>query len=155
MKTIYGNFKRGSVVRIKFNTLNQSLVPTTPSVNPTFAVYKNSTNEHTADITVTVDYDGLAGLHLVVIDTSVNTTFYTPGEDYDVVFTAGTVDGKNLARVVLGTFAIENRFDETNTTKVDGQAVNADAPVNFPANIASETTADEIKKQTAIIPALL
>lgn len=119
MNDYYGDFTTGSVIRIKFNTLNQSLIPTTPSVNPTFAVYKNSTNEHTADITVTVDYDGKTGLHLVVIDTSVNTTFYTAGEDYDVVFTAGTVDGINLTRVKLKTFSLDNRTVTPVKTVVD------------------------------------
>lgn len=150
MTTFYGNFKRGSVVRIKFNTLNQSFVPATPSVNPTFAVYKNSTNEHTADITVTVDYDAKAGVHLVVIDTSVNTTFYTAGEDYDVVFTAGTVDSKDLTRVKLTTFSLENRFDETNTTKIAGQAASAAAPVTFPASVANETTVANRASQASV-----
>ena len=140
MNDYYGDFTVGSVIRIKFNTLNQALVPTTPSISPTFAVYKNSTAEHAADITVTADYDGKAGLHLVVIDTSVNTTFYVAGEDYDVIFTAGTVDGKDLTRVKLKSFSLENRNRKSNVTQVAGQTANAAAPVTFPASVASEST---------------
>jgi hypothetical protein len=140
MNDYYGDFQAGSVIRIKFNTLDQSLVPTTPSIAPTFAVYKNSTAEHTADIVVTPDYDGKAGLHLVVIDTSANTTFFLAGEDYDLVFTAGTVDGKDLTRVKLKTFSLENRNIKANVTQVAGQPANAAAAVTFPASVASETT---------------
>jgi hypothetical protein len=151
MIVLYGNFKRGSVVRIKFNTLNQALIPTTPSVNPTFEIYKNSVTQSTAGISATlVDYDGKAGLHSFSIDTSADSAFYTAGEDYDVVFTAGTVDGKDLTRVKLTTFAIENRFDETNTTKIAGQATSASAPVAFPASVANETTVASRATQTSV-----
>lgn len=140
MTPFYGNFKSGSVVRIKFNTLNQALIPTTPSVNPTFEVYKNSVTQSTAGISATlVDYDGLAGFHSFSIDTSADPAFYTAGEDYDVVFTAGTVDGKDLTRVKLTTFAIENRFDEVNVTKIAGQNANAAGAVTFPGTVASTT----------------
>ena len=157
MIVLYGNFKRGSVVRIKFNTLNQALIPTTPSVNPTFEIYKNSVTQSTAGISATlVDYDGKAGFHSFSIDTSADSAFYTAGEDYDVVFTAGTVDGKDLTRVKLTTFAIENRFDETNTTKIAGQAASAAAPVTFPASVANETTVANRASQTSVdnLPAL-
>jgi len=140
MNDYYGDFTVGSVIRIKFNTLTQALVPATPSVAMTFAVYKNSTTEHTADITVTPDYDGKAGIHLVVIDTSVSTTFYVAGEDYDVFFTAGTVDGKDLTRVKLKSFSLENRNRKANVTQVAGQTANAAAAVTFPASVASEST---------------
>jgi hypothetical protein len=140
MTVLYGNFKRGNVVRIKFNTLNQALIPTTPSVTPTFEVYKNSVTQSTAGISATlVDYDGKTGFHSFSIDTSADSAFYTAGEDYDVVFTAGTVDGKDLTRVKLTTFAIENRFDEVNVTKIAGQTANAAAAVTFPGSIASPT----------------
>lgn len=140
MTLFYGNFKRGSVVRIKFNTLNQSLVPATPSVTPAFEVYKNSVTQSTAGISATlVDYDGKAGFHSFSIDTSADPAFYTAGEDYDVVFTAGTVDGKDLTRVKLATFAIENRFDEANVTKIAGQNTSASGAVTFPGTVASTT----------------
>ena len=157
MTVLYGNFKRGSVVRIKFNTLNQALIPTTPSVNPTFEVYKNSVTQSTAGISATlVDYDGRAGFHSFSIDTSADPSFYTAGEDYDVVFTAGTVDGKDLTRVKLTTFAIENRLDEVNTTKIAGQTASAAAPVTFPASVANETTVANRASQTSVdnLPAL-
>ena len=138
MNDYYGDFTVGSVIRIKFNTLNQALVPTTPSIAPTFAVYKNSTTEITAGITTTIDYDGKAGFHMVVIDTSADAA-YVVGEDYDVVFTAGTVDSKDLTRVKLKSFSIENRNRKTNVIQVAGQTANASAAVTFPASVASPT----------------
>lgn len=149
MSRYIGDFLAGSVVRIKFNTLAQSLVPATPSVNPTFAVYKNSTTEITAGITVTVDYDAKAGLHQVAIDTSADPA-YTTGEDYDVVFTAGTVDGKDLTRVVLRTFSIENRNRRANVVQIAGQSANASAAVTFPASVANETTVAARASQTSV-----
>ena len=149
MTKYVGDFQGGSVVRIKFNTLSQALVPTTPSVAMAFAVYKNSTTEITAGVTVTTDYDGKAGLHMVVIDTSADPA-YTTGEDYDVVFTAGTVDGKDLTRVVLRTFSIENRNRRANVVQIAGQTANASAAVTFPASVANETTVAARASQTSV-----
>ena len=139
MSRYLDDFVAGSVVRIKFNTFAQSFIPSTPSVAPAFAVYKNSTTEITAGITVTVDYDGKAGMHQVAIDTSADPA-YTTGEDYDVVFTAGVVDGKDLTRVVLRTFSIENRNRKADVVQLAGQNVNAAAAITFPASVASEAT---------------
>ena len=149
MTKYVGDFQAGSVVRIKFNTLSQALVPTTPSVAMQFAVYKNSTTEITAGVTVTTDYDGKAGLHMVVVDTSADPA-YTAGEDYDVVFTAGTVDGKDLTRVVLRTFSIENRNRRANIVQIAGQTANAAAAVTFPASVANETTVADRASQASV-----
>lgn len=135
--TYYGNFKRGSVIRYKFNTFNKSFVPAAPSVALNFAVYKNSTTEFVTGVTPTSPFDGLAGFHLLTIDTS--DAVYAVGEDYDVVFTAGTVDGTDLTRAKLFTFSIENRLDEVNVTKIAGQTASAAGAVTFPSTIASTT----------------
>jgi hypothetical protein len=130
--------------------LSQALVPTTPTVNPTFAVYKNSTIESTSGITVTVDYDGKAGLIFVAIDTSSDATFYAAGEDYDVVFTAGTVDGKDMTRVPVRMFSLENRSRKANVVQIAGQNANAAAAVTFPASVANESTVAARASQTSV-----
>lgn len=140
MSRYIGDFTPGAVVRFRFPMLSQALVPTTPTVNPTFAVYKNSTIESTSGITVTVDYDGKAGLISVAIDTSSDATFYVAGEDYDVIFTAGTVDGKDLTRVPVRSFSLENRSRKANVVQIAGQNANAAAAVTFPASVANEST---------------
>jgi hypothetical protein len=134
-----GDFKKGQTVRVKFNTFSQALLPTTPSINPTVAVYKDSATEFTTGVTQpTVDYDSKAGLHELVIDTS--DAVYEVGKDYDIVFTAGTVDGKDLTRTILRTFSIENRNIDANVIQIAGQTANASAAVTFPASVANETT---------------
>ena len=150
MSRYIGDFSPGVVVRFRFAMLSQALVPTTPTVNPAFAVYKNSTTESTAGITVTVDFDGKAGLILVAIDTSADTSFYVAGEDYDVVFTAGTVDGKDLTRVPVRTFSLENRSRKANVVQIAGQTANAAAAVTFPASVANESTVAARATQTSV-----
>jgi hypothetical protein len=139
MNDYYGDFTVGSVIRIKFNTLNQALVPTAPSVALTLAVYKNSTTESTAGLSVSPAYDGLAGLHMLTIDTTSDPAFYVAGEDYDIVFTAGTVDSKDLTRVKLKSFSLENRNRKANVTQIAGQSTSAAGAVSFPGTIASTT----------------
>ena len=150
MSEYIGDFLAGSVIRIKFNTLSQALVPTTPAVAMTFAVYKNSVTESTSGISVSADYDGKAGLHMVTIDTSADATFYAVGEDYDVVFTAGTVDGKDLTRIKLKAFSIENRNRKANVVQINGQDANAAAAVTFPASVADETTVASRASQASV-----
>lgn len=109
MSDYIGDFIVGSTIRIHFNTLNSSFIPATTSVTPTFVVYKNSVIESNAGISPTsLDYDGKTGLHLLVIDTSAD-PFYEEGQDYSIVFTAGTVDGLDLTNVKFRSFSIENR----------------------------------------------
>ena len=134
-----GDFKKGQVIRVKFNTFSQAIVPATPSINPTVAIYKDSTIEFTTGVTQpTVDYDGKAGFHELVIDTS--DAVYEAAKDYDIVITAGTVDGKDLTRTILRTFSIENRNTDANVTKIGGQTASAAAAVSFPASVANEST---------------
>jgi hypothetical protein len=130
--------------------LSQALVPTTPTIAPTFCVYKNSTIESTTGITVTVDYDGKAGVIFVAIDTSADPTFYVAGEDYDVFFTAGTVDGKDLTRVPVRMFSLENRSRKANVVQIAGQTANAAAAVTFPASVADESTVGARATQTSV-----
>jgi ActR/RegA family two-component response regulator len=138
-----GDFKKGQTIRVKFNTFSQSIAPSTPSVSPTVAIYKDSATEFTTGVTQpTVDYDSKAGLHELVIDTS--DAVYEVGKDYDIIFTAGTVDGKDLTRTILRTFSIENRNTDANVTKIAGQTATAAASVAFPSSIASQASVDTL-----------
>lgn len=151
MSRYIGDYLPGQVVRFTFPTISdQTKLPTTPSVAPTFCVYKNSVSESTSGITVTVDFDGLAGVHRVAIDTSADPTFYVSGEDYDVICTAGVVDGINLARVPLRSFSIENRSRKSNVIQIGGQSVLASATVTFPASIANEATVSSRATQASL-----
>ena len=135
------DFVLGSVVRLLFNTINQSRVPATPSVGMAFAIYKGSSvTEYTLPgANVVTDFDGLVGLHRITIDTGAD-PFFVVGEDYTVVFTAGTVDGVDLTRRTLFQFSLENRNIKANVVQIAGQATTASAPVAFPASVANEGT---------------
>jgi hypothetical protein len=135
-----GDFKKGQQIRVKFNTFSQALIPTAPSVALEVAIYKDSATEiTTTGITQpTPNFDSKNGLHELVVDTS--DSVYEIGKDYDIVFTAGTVDGIDLTRTILRTFSIENRNTDANVTRIAGQAANAASAVTFPASVANETT---------------
>lgn len=134
------DFVLGSVIRLLFNTVNQNRVPTTPSVGMAFSVYKaSSVTEYTLPgANVVTDFDGLAGLHRVTIDTGAD-PFFVVGEDYTIVFTAGTVDGIDLTRRTLFQFSIENRNTKANVTQIAGQTTIAGGAVTFPSTLASPT----------------
>jgi hypothetical protein len=141
MSRYIGDFSAGQIVRFTLATLSQQAkVPTTPTVALAFCVYKNSVSESTSGITVSIDFDGLAGVHRVAIDTSSDPTFYVSGEDYDVLVTAGEVDGISLARSPVRSFSIENRSRKANLTQVAGNSVTASSAVAFPASIADSAT---------------
>ncbi len=145
-----GDFKKGQLVRVKFNTFSQALIPTAPSVALEVAIYKDSATEiTTTGITQpTPNFDSKNGLHELVIDTS--DSVYEIGKDYDIVFTAGTVDSKDLTRTILRTFSIENRNVDANVTKIAGQTASAAAPVAFPASVANENTVADRATQTSV-----
>lgn len=120
-----GNYTEDASVTFKFHTTDATGQPFTLAGTPAVAVYvEGSTNESTAGVTLTVDYDSRTGLHNVTIDLSAD-AFYAINKDYQVVLTAGTVDGVNVFPAVLACFSIEKRFDE-----VDLVAVNGDPQTN-------------------------
>lgn len=98
----------GSTVRVRFNTHQLDGTPIT-LVTGAVAVYKHgNTTESTAGVVLTTDYDGRTGYHDVTIDTSADGTFYAGGNDFDVVLTAGTVDGTSVVGVKVGEFSLHN-----------------------------------------------
>lgn len=112
-----GNFAAGATVTTSFNTADPTQAPITLAGTPAVKVYKDSgTTESTAGVTLTVDYDGRTGFHLVAIDTSADGTFYAAGSEFQVVLTAGTVNGISVAGRQLEQFGIVNRADEAGVT---------------------------------------
>ena len=122
MAEYLGDFVSGSVIKFKFNTRSLSGAPITFAGSPQVAVYKDSVTQSTTGITQpSVDYDGVTGLHYVVIDT--NHAFYETGKDFDVVVTAGTVDGQSVVGETIRTFSIENRNTKANVVQANGVAL--------------------------------
>lgn len=99
-----------ATLNFKFSTHKADGTPITLAGTPAVSVYKaNSTTQSTAGITLTTDFDGVTGLHNVLIDLSAD-AFFSTGNDYAVVITTGTVDSISVVGTVLAHFSIENRY---------------------------------------------
>lgn len=125
-----GNFKLGSTFDKKFTTRKSDGTPITFGGSPALAIYKdNSTAESNVGVTLTVDFDGRTGLHnLRVVTTD---AFYVAG-NYDVVVTAGSVDGISVVGEVVFSFSLEARHPAPNDNadgllKRDMSAVSGEA----------------------------
>lgn len=102
-----------ATLNFKFTT-SVNGVPIVLAGTPVIAVYKGSatgTEKTSAEsyITLTVDFDSVVGVNHVLIDLS-GDAFFAIANDYQVVITTGTVDGKSVVGHVVGEFSIENRF---------------------------------------------
>jgi hypothetical protein len=106
MSEALGNRAVGSTIRKYFRTTSQASLPIT-LVGGAVRVYKDGgVIESAAGVTLTTDFDGTVGLHLVTIDTTTDAVFYAVGSSYAVVLTAGTVDGLSVAGVPLASFSL-------------------------------------------------
>jgi hypothetical protein len=114
MSVYYGDFAEDATVYVPLTThaaAGGAVAPASPFDLGDFAIYNNG-------LTVTSPFDSVTGLHLLAIDTSVDTGdagFWAVGSDYMVVLapasgtgTVETVDGQSVVAVVA-TFSIENR----------------------------------------------
>lgn len=112
-----GDYVEHAIVNFKFATNQADGTPITLAGTPTVAVYKDAnTTESTAGVTLTVDFDSRTGLHHVQVDTA--NGFYAPGNDFQVVLTAGTVDGIDVSGTVLAHFSIEYRNNRANVMQI-------------------------------------
>lgn len=146
-----GNITEDTVIDFKFNTHKEDGTPLTLAGSPALGVYKsNGTTESTAGITLTVDFDGRTGMHHVRVDTS-SDAFYAINNNYQVVITNGTVDGKTVEGYVVGEFSIENRFGLTLQQARDAMKL---APSGgAPAAGSVDTHLDDIQAKTDNLPA--
>ena len=105
-----------------FFTMNVSEVPTTLAGTPVVSVYKaNSTTQTVAGVTLTPDFDGVTGLnHVRIVATD---SFYATANDYNVVITAGIVNGASWVGRVIATFSIQNR--RADITQINGSSTAA------------------------------
>lgn len=118
---ILGDYLAGSTVRAMWNSNAVAGESITRATNGSLRVYKNSlTAERTSSngITDTEDFDSLTGVHHYSIDLSDNSDagFYAAGNDYFVVLSAATIDGKSI-NAVLAMFSIENKKPILHTTQ--------------------------------------
>lgn len=139
-----GDYDAGGTLFSKFTTFRPSTgAPFTLAGTPALSVYKDgSVTQSTAGITLTVDFDGLTGLHHLAIDTSADGTFYSAGSHFEAVITTGTVDSVSVVGSCVASFSI--RKDSALKATVAGRTLDVsaggEAGIDW-ANIGSPTTA--------------
>src|SRR5687767_15046237 len=104
-----GDIRLESTIDLKFTTIDADGAPITLAGSPAVSAYPgNSTTQLTAGITLTVDFDGVTGLHNVrIVATAANG--YAAATNYALIITAGTVGGTSVVGYVVAHFSIENR----------------------------------------------
>lgn len=103
-----GDFKTGSTIDTLFNTMTSTGLPFTLAGTPAISVYKDGSKSQTTEgVTLSVDFDGMTGMHYVSVITTDN--FYATGQDYKIVLTAGSVNSESVVGYVVGSFSIHNR----------------------------------------------
>ena len=171
-----GDIALGDTIDFKFSTVGTTGAPTTLAGSPVVSAYVgNSTTQITAGITLSVDFDGVTGLHNVRVVAS-GANGYAAQTNVDLVITTGTVGGTSVVGYVVGSFSIENRSTQllataaalaTVDTVVDAILVDtaeigvAGAGLTALATQASVNTIDDfldteiaaIKAKTDLIPA--
>lgn len=105
-----GDIRLGDTIDTKFVTTAATTgAPTTLAGTPVISAYVgNSTTQLTAGITLTVDFDGVTGLHNVRVVAS-GANGYATASNYQLVITTGTVGGTSAVGYVIGEFSIEAR----------------------------------------------
>ena len=131
MTDYYGDFPEDATVLIPFNTFTSD----DPAVSSTITdladadikVHKDGsvTQIVTDGATVAIDFDSITGNHLVTVDTSAHAD-YSTGSDYAVRIEGTTIDGGTI-NAWIGTFSIENRFNEVTVTSMAANVVTAAA----------------------------
>lgn len=105
-----GDYKKGSIIDLKFCTVDSSGAPTALTSGEVVVYKDNGTTEDTDNETATLSFDSVTGLNHVRIDTSADPTFYARRADYFVVISVGTVAGVSAVGYVVAHFSIENRY---------------------------------------------
>jgi len=113
-----GDFAEDSTVYIAFNTLEwgdpRASCTITDLANTDIHIHKNNgltPRNNAAGVTVSIDFDGITGNHMVVIDTNDDTVvgFWVKNADYFVRMEGTTIDGGTV-NAWIGHFSIENRY---------------------------------------------
>jgi hypothetical protein len=108
MSKYLGDFTAGDVIDFKFTTFRPSTgAPFTLAGTPVVSVYKdNSVTQDTAGAVLTVDFDGVTGLHHVRVTANPTGGFYTNGGEFECVITTGTVDSVSVVGSCVGRFTL-------------------------------------------------
>lgn len=125
-----GNILENGAVELTFNTFNSagaSVTVTNLAVGD-IKIHKDggvTQRTSTNGVTLSIDFDGITGNHLIAIDTSDNTDagFYVAGSNYDIRLEGITVDSQTI-NAFIGSFSIENRVSEDPSIKAKTKDAN-------------------------------
>lgn len=103
-----GDFNTSAAIYAKFTTYSPSTGAPAElggGSGPSVVVYKDgSTTQSSAGVTLTTNFDGIAGLNHVAIDTSADGTFYSSGGHFEIVIANGTVGGVEVVGACVASF---------------------------------------------------
>jgi hypothetical protein len=158
MISYLGDFVEDDVVYIMFNTFTSD----DPSASSTITNFINTDvhihkddglaqRNNAAGITVSVNFDGITGSHMIKIDTNDNTVagFWVTGHDYFVRIEGTTVDGATI-NAVVGHFSIQNRYTRGTdsatlaATWTDAKAVHLDANISSRSTVTTAQVNDQV-----------
>lgn len=146
-----GDYDAAAVIYGKFTTFRPSTgAAFTLAGTPALSVYKdNSTTQSTAGVTLTADFDAVTGLNHFAIDTSADGTFYSAGSNFDLVITAGTVDGVSVVGSVVGSFTLRkgSALKPTVAGRTLDVSATGEAGLDW-ANIGAPTTTQNLTGTT-------
>ncbi len=111
----FGDFAADETVYITFNTFDSDGASVTVTNLATTDIHLHKDGGTTqratdAGYTLSIDFDGITGNHIIAIDLSDNTStgWYTTATDYQVRVEGITVDSQTI-NAWIGSFSIENR----------------------------------------------
>lgn len=146
----HGDIRLGDTIDVKVTTRSFTTgAPTQLAGSPVVSAYSgNATNQITAGITLTVDFDVVTGLNNVNVVATASNGFAT-ATNYALIITTGTVGGVSVVGEVIGSFSIENRSAIMPTTAARTLDVSAGGEAGLDwANIGSPTTAQGLTGTT-------
>lgn len=139
-----GDYDAGGVLYTKFTTYRPSTgAPFTLAGTPVVSIYKDgSLTQGTTGVTLTVDFDGVTGLHHLAIDTSADGTFFSAGSHFEAVITTGTVDSVSVVGSCIASFSLrkDSALKPTVAARTLDVSAGGEAGLDW-ANIGSPTTA--------------
>jgi hypothetical protein len=143
----------GETFDVKFTTTEPDTgAPSTLAGTPVVSAYVgNSTTQLTAGITLTVDFDGVTGLHNVRVVATVGNG-YAAGTDVALVITTGTVDGNSAVGYVIEQFTIGRGAAFTRLGAPAGASAAADIAAIKTETASIQTDTNDIQ---ARLPAAL
>ena len=151
MVPFYGDYDTTETVYLPFNTFDSNdpsaSVTITNLVAGDIDIHKDgglTQRSSAAGITVSVDFDGITGNHLVAIDLSDNTDagFYADGSTYQVRMEGTTVDAGTI-NAWIGSFSVGRMLRPTTAGRTLDVASTGEAGVDF-SNINGTLDAADI-----------